>query len=206
MNTTRERIKEAALELFLERSYARTSIAAIETEAGLAPRAGGFYRHFDSKEALAVALAREDIVEQENELGFFDLLPLGDTKSELLLLARGYLSANKRQKKYYALIEELRRLPALAKFEADANIELFDWLCDWVATKKAGQGRLPEDLATFTLTVFGGLLLYTTKKLQGIELPQLSDEGMIEGWASHWASVLDAPAPVRKRSKISSAR
>ena len=45
---TRDRLKEAALPLFAERGYAATSIAAIEAAAGLAPRAGAFYRHFPS--------------------------------------------------------------------------------------------------------------------------------------------------------------
>lgn len=49
---TRGRIKAAALPLFAKDGFAGTSIAAIETAAGLAPRAGAFYRHFPGKEAL----------------------------------------------------------------------------------------------------------------------------------------------------------
>ena len=43
---------EAALKLFVEQGYQKTSIAGLETEAGLVPRAGAFYRHFDSKQTL----------------------------------------------------------------------------------------------------------------------------------------------------------
>ena len=56
---TRDRIKAAALPLFAAQGFAATSIAAIERAAGLAPRAGAFYRHFDSKEALFEELAAE---------------------------------------------------------------------------------------------------------------------------------------------------
>lgn len=56
--STRERILSAASDLFLERGYARTSIAKIEQAAGLAPRTGGSYRHFDSKEALLIGTSR----------------------------------------------------------------------------------------------------------------------------------------------------
>jgi AcrR family transcriptional regulator len=55
---TRDRIMQAALKLFVEQGYQKTSIARIETEAGLAPRAGAFYRHFESKQALLVEIAR----------------------------------------------------------------------------------------------------------------------------------------------------
>ena len=53
---TKDRIMQAALKLFVERGYQKTSIARIETEAGLVPRAGAFYRHFDSKQALLVEM------------------------------------------------------------------------------------------------------------------------------------------------------
>ncbi len=201
MTDTRTRLKEAALSLFLARGYGKTTIGAIEKAAGLAPRAGGFYRHFESKEALLVAIAREDIIEQEGELGFTDFFPLGDTRAELLLIGRGYLKANERQKKYYPLIQEMRAVPALAEFEQAANVEIFSLLADWVASKPAGKNLKGEKLAAYVMTVFGGLLFYTTKRLQGISLPGLSDEAMVQGWASHWAQVLDARPPKRQSRK-----
>ena len=43
---TKDRIMQAALKLFMAQGYQKTSIARIETDAGLVPRAGAFYRHF----------------------------------------------------------------------------------------------------------------------------------------------------------------
>lgn len=193
MQTTRTRLKEAALQLFLQRGYAGTSIGAIETAAGLAPRAGGFYRHFVSKNDLVLAIAKEDLIEQQGELGFAGLLPLGDTRAELLLIARGYLKANARQARYYALIEEVRRLPEIAALEKAANAEIFSWLKKWVASKKAARDLSAAALGPFTLTVFGGILFYTSKKLQGVTLKGLTDARMIEDWATYWSGVLDKP-------------
>ena len=51
---TRDRIIEAALQLFGELGYTRASIAQIEKAAGLSPGSGGLYRHFPSKEALLI--------------------------------------------------------------------------------------------------------------------------------------------------------
>ena len=49
---TKEKLMQAAVKLFVEHGYQKTSIASIEKEAGLVPRAGAFYRHFESKQAL----------------------------------------------------------------------------------------------------------------------------------------------------------
>jgi AcrR family transcriptional regulator len=53
--TTRERILVAALELFVDRGYAGTTVSAIEREVGLAVGTGSFYRHFRSKDDVFVA-------------------------------------------------------------------------------------------------------------------------------------------------------
>ena len=90
MASTREKLKREALKLFLKKGYSKTSIADIELAAGLAPRTGGFYRHFRSKVDLAVEIGETSIIETRQDLGF-DLLPLGDTRSELVLIAKGYL-------------------------------------------------------------------------------------------------------------------
>ena len=61
--STREDLIRAALRLFAEHGFERTTIAAIEGEAGLAAGSGGLYRHFPSKRALldsAIDWAQED--------------------------------------------------------------------------------------------------------------------------------------------------
>ena len=97
MSETRNRIKEAALALFLENGFARTSIGAIEKKAGLAPRAGAFYRHFSGKAELLGELAREKISETPDEFDFEGLMALKDTRAELLMIARTYERTGRRQ-------------------------------------------------------------------------------------------------------------
>ena len=50
--TTRERIITEAMRLFAERGYRGTTVGDIEQAAGLAPRAGGLYKHFASKDEV----------------------------------------------------------------------------------------------------------------------------------------------------------
>lgn len=188
---TRERIKAAALPLFAEQGFAATSIAAIETAAGLAPRAGAFYRHFDSKQALFEELARERITETPGEFDFEGLKAFGDTRAELVALARRFEVAAERQRPYLRLIEESRLTDSGRSFEQAANDAMLRALMDWVATKAAADGLDIGRLATLTMNVFGSWLFYLTKRQQGVELAVLDGDTLLEDWASRWSGALD---------------
>jgi len=59
--TTRERILEAALDLFVEVGFGGTTISEVERRVGLAAGTGSFYRHFSSKEALLRAAVDREV-------------------------------------------------------------------------------------------------------------------------------------------------
>jgi AcrR family transcriptional regulator len=65
------------MELFAERGYRATTIGDIERAAGLAARRGGFYRHFESKEAVFRAGIEEAATATPVE-GLFEHLDLSD--------------------------------------------------------------------------------------------------------------------------------
>jgi AcrR family transcriptional regulator len=73
--TTRERVLDAAMDLFGRQGYHATTIAQIEDAAGLRPGSGGLYRHFGSKKALLEAGLRRQF-DAGREL--LDLLGLTD--------------------------------------------------------------------------------------------------------------------------------
>lgn len=50
--STRDRLLECGTQLVAERGFANVTVGDIETAAGLAPRRGGLYKHFESKDAL----------------------------------------------------------------------------------------------------------------------------------------------------------
>jgi AcrR family transcriptional regulator len=87
--STRGRLLDAALRLFAEHGYAGVTVGQIEEAAGLRPRRGSLYNHFPSKEALLTALV-EHQVEKAELAGaeILELLPLGDLRTDLLLLGR----------------------------------------------------------------------------------------------------------------------
>jgi AcrR family transcriptional regulator len=192
VNTTRGRIKAAALNLFAEQGFAGTSIAAIETAAGLAPRAGAFYRHFPGKQALFEELARERITETPDEFDFEGLKAFGDTRAELISIARQFETAAERQRPYLRLIEEIRLTESGRSFEQEANETMLHALMNWVATRPAGEGLDAARLAALTMNVFGSWLFYLAKRQQGINLAVVDRDTLLEDWARRWSGVLDS--------------
>ncbi len=94
---TRVRLLDAAMRLFADRGYARTTIGDIEQEAGLAPRSGALYQHFASKEALLHAAIERQLEAVDDLQSVMEMLPLGDLRSELTLMARWNLASLERR-------------------------------------------------------------------------------------------------------------
>lgn len=194
MTDTADRLREAALHLFSEQGYRETTVGDLEAAAGLAPRAGGFYRHFESKEALMVDLLEAYFEEVDSELGFEGMFPLSDTKSELLLVGRVILNHAARHRPFRLMLRrEGRNLPAVRKLmkrinQQGAYRELVPWL-----ERKIG---MRQDLESMTASIFGTIfyLLYTED--HGDMPLGLDRESILESWATSWAQQIDQTAAV----------
>jgi len=191
MGNTRENILREALKLFIDKGYRKTTIADIEAAAGLVPRAGAFYRHFKSKADLAAEIGEASIIETRRDLGFDGILPLGDTHAELVLMAKGYLQAAKRQAKAAALIFEVRNLEQIRDLEERVDRDLLRVLTGWLAEKRFARGKSRSELVTLGFVVFGGWLFYLSKRgARGLPAG-LTDASMLDAWARFWAGILD---------------
>jgi AcrR family transcriptional regulator len=187
---TKDRIMQAALKLFMEQGYQKTSIARIETDAGLVPRAGAFYRHFDSKQALLVEFAKSYISETPEDFGFDRLADFGDTRSELVAIALKYEEAMIRQKPFARIIEEIRLLDFGADLQDEINTDMMGALVAWIRGKQAAKGRSSKQISALVISVIGGWLFYLSKVRQDVHVDPLRDT-LLDEWATLWASVLD---------------
>lgn len=104
--TTKERLLEAGLQLFSKRGFRRTTVGDIEQLAGLAPRRGALYKHFGSKQELLAAAVERHLHEVETIRTFVDLMPLGDLRAELTLLARWILADLDRHRELFLVFEK----------------------------------------------------------------------------------------------------
>ena len=91
--TGRRRVLDAAAELFVTQGYAGTTIRQIAAATGI--KAGSIYHHFDSKEALFVAVLNDGIIVM---LDAFDstnsrLTDTDSSTAQVLAHVRAHLSA-----------------------------------------------------------------------------------------------------------------
>ena len=134
---TRERILDSAMQLFGEKGFRGTSVAAIERAAGLTPGAGGLYHHFRSKDEVLSAglerqLARLGALRDIRRL----FTGIGDLGVQLTLAARYVLAElDSESELLQVLLTEARHRPDLMR---GAVITLIDstyaefagWLTD----------------------------------------------------------------------------
>jgi AcrR family transcriptional regulator len=113
---TRDRILEEALRLFAEKGFREVTVGAIEAAAGLAPRRGGFYRHFASKEAVLEETVERHARELEGLPGGAAGPPGGDPGARLRrLAARGLAFLRGQGPLLRVLARDGDRFPALRR-------------------------------------------------------------------------------------------
>jgi AcrR family transcriptional regulator len=188
---TKDRIIEAAFKLFVELGYQKTSIARLETEAGLVPRAGAFYRHFDSKQALVFEVAKAYVSETPEDFGLDRLSDFKDTRAELVAIALKYEEAMIRQKPFARLIEEIRLLDFGANLQDELNTDMMVGLVAWARAKSATKGLSEKQISALIINVLGGWLFYLSQIQRGASVELLDRDTMLNEWATLWASILD---------------
>jgi AcrR family transcriptional regulator len=184
----RDRVFEAAVVLFAERGYRETTVGDIEAAAGLTPRAGGFYRHFKSKEDVLeqaiVAMSRELI----SELRLGDVITLKSPRAELLVIARALIE---HAAQYRPLRRILQRDPQLsvgvmrAAKEANESLASQD-LLPWVRNVLKRSGRSPRQARALTLIIFGPVIAYIFGLDRATPPLGLTEAGFLDVWAEHW--------------------
>jgi AcrR family transcriptional regulator len=147
---TRERIVDEAMRLFGERGYAATTVADIESAAGLAGGGGGLYRHFPSKKALLEAGVRRQIRSNaellEHMAGAVD--PAAGRQEQVAALGRAGIARLEQERDLNRLVlRDLRHFPDLLEAAADQDVRpVLAGLAGWLQR----QGG-PADLDTAAL-------------------------------------------------------
>ena len=97
-NDTKERILEAALEMFSQNGYAGTNIRELSASLGLVK--SGVYKHFESKEAIWNALLDQMIAYYADHFGSAEHLPpVPDSLEGLVTMTMQMLSFTVRDEK-----------------------------------------------------------------------------------------------------------
>lgn len=203
---TRERLLDAAMELFAEHGYAATTIGGIEAAAGLAPRSGALYQYFVGKDELLQAALARRMQALDDLPSALEMLPLGDLKSELRLLARWNLKS-------------LQDRDALTRFVlrdaqhiADATRQaLYERLVErpyalvvaWVKQHIGLTAARSVDVYALTLVLVESMAAYNTLRATFDRLPDdLDDDRFIDAWVTLAADTIESAAQQRRSAAL----
>jgi AcrR family transcriptional regulator len=184
--STSERILDAAMRLFAERGYEGTTVGEIERAAGLAPRSGALYQHFENK---------QDVLERaiERHLGAIDdlgsaleMLPLGDLRAELTLMARWNLaSLDRRAALTQFIYREGDRLPAKLRDKLyDRLVERpYSQVVSWLHGRVEDPDDAEPDLHALALIMIEPMSSYRSLQRLFDRVPgAVDDERFIDTW------------------------
>jgi AcrR family transcriptional regulator len=176
----------AAIELFAEGGFDGTSVGEIERTAGLAPRSGALYQHFKGGKQELLRCAVEHELRAIDELGsVMEMLPLGDLRSEFMLLARWNLGSLERRSALARFVRrDVDRLPPNLRDELYQRLvdRPYEQVVDWLRGRFAGAVE-PPDLPALALVLVESISAYhSLRRTFGRTPDGVDDERFITAW------------------------
>jgi AcrR family transcriptional regulator len=173
--------------LFAERGFDGASIGEIERAAGMAPRSGAIYQHFKGgkDELLRAAIERE--LRAIDELGsVMEMLPLGDLRAELTLLARWNLGSLERRSALSRFVRrDVARLPADLRDELYARLvsRPYEQVVEWLDSRFADAPERPDLHALALVLVESLSAFHSMRSTFGRTPDAVDDERFVAAWA-----------------------
>ncbi len=188
--TTRERLFHEAIRLFATRGYRATTVGDIEAAAGLTARAGGFYRHFPSKEAIILEALEAMAAEMVAELRLADLLSLASPRAELLVIARGMLRHSEQYRPLRLILaREAQTSPRVRKAARQANERLASLdVVPWVRAALKRAGASSSHATEIALLIFGPVIARIFALDRDDRALEVDTDAFLLRWAEHWTS------------------
>lgn len=199
---TRQRIVAEAMRLFAEQGYARTTVEAIERAAGLSPGSGSLYKHFKSKEEVLAAALERHVARVREAQDLTALMPLGDLRAELTLIARWILRRMEEQRDLLRLLfKEGDSFPQLLAQVRDLLVEgAYGVTVAWLRTKEAEGTVPPADHEANAAVAFGALVNYGVHRIvYGAPPLGLDQERFVAAWVDACATFAGAGLKVPER-------
>ena len=194
---------DAALDLVAEHGYSRASVGAIERAAGMSPRSGALYQHFKGKDDLLRAAVERDLAAID-ELGeVIAMLPLGDLRSELTLLARWNLSSLDRRSRLARLVrhESAHLPPDLLERLYDRLVgRPYEQIVSWLRARYDAAGAEAPDLPTLAFILIEPMSSFRAmREMFGRTLDDIDDERFIAAWVDVAIAVAEQHGLARER-------
>jgi AcrR family transcriptional regulator len=186
---------DAVLDLVAEHGYSRASVGAIERAAGMSPRSGALYQHFAGKDDLLRAAVERDLIAIDELRELLAMLPLGDLRSELTLLARWNLSSLERRSRLARLVRrESTHLPQdlLDRLYDRLVARPYEQVVSWLRTRYDAADQDAPDLHTLAFILIEPMASYRAmREMFGRTLDDIDDDRFIVSWVDVALAVAD---------------
>lgn len=192
---TRERILEAAMPLFAQRGFKATTIGDIEQAAGLAPRRGGLYRHFSSKEEVFRAAVTRYATKFGPLVDLWNQLDFDDERATLTALAEFTLAGLVDESDLLLLLQ--RHGQDFPELTAHVHAHLIERGYDFATElfRRLLHARdLPADDAQALGAIALGALVHfrEDEAIYGKTPANVTQDRFVATWVSTWLHVLTA--------------
>jgi AcrR family transcriptional regulator len=201
---TRERILDAAVELFGRKGYTATSVGEIEAAAGLVPRSGALYKHFESKRDLLDAAVQRRALVAERAGQLIDAVFVGDPRAELREIGRASLR----------IISDDQALMRIVMREGDNFPELRDSFYErivdrgqasmttWLLLAATRSGATVPDVEGLAALTLGSIINYCVLDTLFHQTPgDLAKERFLDTWTDSTLKLLEAHGLVADEPK-----
>lgn len=193
--STRQRLLEAARQLFGTCGYAATSVGDIEEAAGFTRRGGTLYRHFASKGDVLEAVIDEHVATVVETKRLREMLPLGDRRAEVLLVGRLLLRELDHQEGVHRLLDkDGDRAPGARRRMAEEVLHPgYRLMVEVFQTWLPSPPPVGFDAEAFVVVVLGGLVNLKRNQWTFGAVPLgVSEERALEVWADFTVAALEA--------------
>ena len=189
----RERLLTAAARLFATRGYAATSVADIQTAAGMTAGSGALYKHFSSKQALlAEVIAIHVATMRQGRQSFTEAAPEG-LEAALRFLAGAVSSAMQQERHLLRVaLRDLDEFPELLEqVWAEVRASIYDEFTAWLRTQNhCGIVDLADPEATAAVLLASLTYYPILDALIGHTPADLDPARFTEAWVTHALATL----------------
>jgi AcrR family transcriptional regulator len=202
---TRERILDAAMGLFGERGYRGTTVGAIEQAAGLAPRRGGLYRHFPSKQEVFKAAVSRYATKFRSLEDLLELLDFEDERATLTQLARFALAGLAAEADLFRLLQrDGPDFPDLTMLVHEQLVQRgYDFAIAVFTRLLQARGLPVGDVAALAAIALGSLVHFREDEALYRKAPAgATEEQFLATWVDTWLRVLASRTADAKRRSV----
>ena len=187
-----ERVFQAALRLFAEKGYERTSIPEIQAAAGLSPNSGALYKHFPSKKALLEAIVEHYIDAAKSAQSYLADHDLPPREALAWIGQRTLEMMAERRSELRIFWRDLEQFPELQQRVRESVMRAtYQGLARWLERQQAlGRFQVKDSRASAAVLVGSLAMFRAFEALWGEKAIDVADEDFLSAWREFAESAL----------------